>query len=93
MASIKSILKDIKSLSNNEIEKLFNNISELISFKSLTKSIYSNSREQLYSNGVACLQCGSTSVIKHGKNKDVQQFRCKDCGKTFNTKVALKLQI
>jgi transposase-like protein len=84
MPLTKSIFKDIKSLSDNEIEELFNHISELISFKSFTKSIHSESREQRYSNGVACLHCGSTSVIKHGKKNDVQRFRCKDCGKTFN---------
>ncbi len=84
MSSTKSIFKDIKSLSDNEIEELFNHIGELISFKSLTKSIHSDSREQRYSNGVACLHCGSTSVIKHGKKNNVQRFRCKDCGKTFN---------
>ncbi|MDA3847749.1 MAG: hypothetical protein PF505_14615 [Vallitaleaceae bacterium] len=79
MPSRKSIFKDIKSLSDNEIEELFNHKSELISFKSFTKSIHSESREQRYSNGVACLHCGSTSVIKHGKTNDVQRFRCKDC--------------
>ena len=84
MPSTKSIFKDIKLLSDNEIEDLFNHIGELISFKSLTKSIYNDSREQRYSNGVACLHCGSTSVIKHGKKNNVQRFRCKDCGKTFN---------
>jgi transposase-like protein len=84
MPSTKSIFKDIKSLSDNEIEELFNHIGELISYKSLTKSIHSDSREQRYSNGVACLHCGSTSVIKHGKKNDIQRFRCKDCGKTFN---------
>lgn len=84
MPSTKSILKDVKSLNDNEIEELFNHISELISFKSMTKSIHSDSREQRYSNGVVCLHCGSTLVIKHGKKNDVQRFRCKDCGKTFN---------
>ena len=52
MPSTKSIFKDLKSLSYNEIEELFNNISELISFNSMTKSIHSDSREQRYSNGV-----------------------------------------
>lgn len=42
MPSTMSIFKDVKSLSDNEIEELFNHISELISFKSLTKSIHSN---------------------------------------------------
>lgn len=33
MPSTQSIFKDINSLSSQEIEELFNNISELISFK------------------------------------------------------------
>jgi len=61
-----------KPTTPQRIEELFNHISELISFKSFTKSIHSDSREQRYSNGVACLHCGSTSVIKHGKKNDVQ---------------------
>jgi transposase-like protein len=84
MPSTTSIFKDVKSLNDNEIEELFNHISELISSKSLSKSIHSDSREQRYSNGVVCLHCGSTLVIKHGKKNDVQRFRYKDCGKTFN---------
>jgi transposase-like protein len=84
MPSVQSLFKDIKSLSDRDIQELFNNIGEIISFKSMTKSIYSDSREQRYSNGVACLHCGSSSVIKHGKKNGVQRFRCKDCDKTFN---------
>lgn len=84
MPSIQSIFRDAKSLSDRDIQELFNNIGEIISLKSMTKSIHSDSREQRYSNGVTCLHCGSTSVIKHGKKNDVQRFRCKDCTKTFN---------
>lgn len=84
MPSIHSIFTDIKTLTDRETEELFNALGELISFKSITNSIHTDSREQRYSKGVACLYCGSTKVIKHGKKNNVQRFKCKDCGKTFN---------
>jgi transposase-like protein len=31
-----------------------------------------------------CPHCQSQSVIANGKNKGVQRFRCKDCGKNFS---------
>ena len=84
MASVSSIFKDVANLNENQIEELFNNIGELISLKSFSKSVHTDSREQRYSKGVACLHCGSTAVIKYGKKSNVQRFKCKDCGKTFN---------
>lgn len=84
MPTLQSILKDAKSLTNAEIEVLFDNIGELLSLKSIGSSIHGNSREQRYSDGVVCVHCCSKNVIKHGKKEGVQRFRCKDCGKTFN---------
>lgn len=91
MPSVHSLFKDIKSLSDKEIEELFNSIGEILSLKSMTKSIYSDSREQRFSKGVACLHCGSTNVIKHGKKNGVQRFKCKDCEKTFNDRTLTPL--
>jgi len=84
MPTLQSVFKDAKSLSERDMQELFNILGESISLKSMTKSVHSDSREQRYSGGVICLHCGSTSVIKHGKKNGVQRFRCKDCNKTFN---------
>lgn len=84
MASVSSIFKDVANLNENQIEELFNNIGELISLKSFSKSVHTDSREQRYAKGVACLHCGSTGIIKYGKKSNIQRFKCKDCGKTFN---------
>lgn len=81
MPTLQSILKDAKSLTNAEIEVLFDNIGELLWLKSISSSINGNSREQRYSDGVVCVHCSSKHVIKHGKKKGVQRFRCKVCGK------------
>jgi len=83
MPSIQSLMKDAKTLSNSEIEILFSNIGELLSLKSISNSIHSDSREQRYSDGVVCIHCKSTKVIKHGKKNDIQRFRCKSCNKVF----------
>ena len=91
MPSIHSIFKDIKALTDSEIEELFNNIGEIISLRAMTSSLYSDSREQRFSRGVACLHCGGTNVIKHGKKNGVQRFRCKDCEKTFNDRTMTPL--
>lgn len=71
MPSVHSIFKDIKTLTDSQIEELFNNIGKILSLKSMTKSLYSDNREQRFSKGVVCLHCGSTSVIKHGKKNGV----------------------
>lgn len=34
-------------------------------------------------SGIACPKCASTSFTKHGKDRNIQRFRCKHCGKTF----------
>ncbi len=38
-------------------------------------------------SGIACPKCASTSFTKHGKDRSIQRFRCKDCGKTFKETV------
>lgn len=91
MPSVHSIFKDIKALTDSEIEELFNTIGEIISFRTMTNSLYNDSREQRFSKGVACLLCGGTNVIKHGKKNGVQRFRCKDCQKTFNDRTKTPL--
>lgn len=41
-------------------------------------------RESRFSSGLACVQCGSTSVKRNGKYRTRQRYLCKDCGKSFN---------
>lgn len=41
-------------------------------------------RETRFSDGLACLHCGSVSVKKNGKYRARQRYLCKDCGKSFN---------
>lgn len=41
-------------------------------------------REARFSEGLACVHCGSTSVVRHGKYRGRQRYKCKDCSKPFN---------
>ncbi len=34
-------------------------------------------------SGLSCPKCASTSFCKHGKDNNIQRYRCKTCGKTF----------
>jgi transposase-like protein len=39
-----------------------------------------------WENEVYCVYCGSKEVIKWGKYKGLQRYKCKKCNKTFNDK-------
>lgn len=59
MPTINSIIKDAKTLTNSDIEELFDNIGELVPLKSIGSMIHSDCREQRYSDGVECIHCSS----------------------------------
>ncbi|MCL6572813.1 MAG: IS1595 family transposase [Bacillus sp. (in: Bacteria)] len=44
----------------------------------------SDVREKRFSNGLACVHCGSMSVKRNGTYRSRQRYLCKDCGKSFN---------
>ena len=40
-----------------------------------------------FSNGIFCPKCGCLeNIVKFGKYKDLQRYKCKDCGSTFTAK-------
>lgn len=42
-------------------------------------------REKRWSENVYCVYCSSNKIVKNGKREDdIQQYRCKDCKKSFN---------
>jgi transposase-like protein len=59
------------------------NIKALVS----NASCYEKIRELRWPNGVCCSQCGSTDVIKRGKDdtqKERQRYACKACSSRFD---------
>lgn len=75
---------ELKLLNNETLEELLNYIGELMTFNSLSSDIPLHCRDSRFSQGKACIHCKSSRIIKFGKLKGKQRFRCKDCGKTFN---------
>lgn len=42
-------------------------------------------RNKRWNDNISCLYCASSEVVKNGMRRDgVQQYRCKNCSKSFN---------
>lgn len=91
MASIGILKTDIKSLSDIELQDLFNFIGEVMTLNSLSRNLPNDCRESRFSKGEVCPHCKSDSVVKNGKLNGKQRYKCKTCNRTFNdfTKSAL----
>jgi transposase-like protein len=73
-------------LSEQDKLRFFNAIKEDIfpeQKTDITKMV-SDVREKRFSNGLACVHCGSMSVKRNGTYRSRQRYLCKDCGKSFN---------
>lgn len=64
---------------NRELKKILRKLK--VNFNSLIKDIL----EFKYKDGVVCPHCGKNSyIVKYGKIKQNQRYKCKECGKTFS---------
>ncbi len=84
MPSVSSVKLDISKLSEFELEDLQNFITEILMMGSFTRNLPRDCRESRFSSGSNCPHCHKEGIVKHGKVKGRQRFRCKTCGKTFN---------
>ncbi|OZT11059.1 IS1595 family transposase [Priestia aryabhattai] len=80
------IYKDFYTLSKNEQLEMFKAIKQDLfpEPKNDISKMVGEVRETRFSNGLACIQCGSMSVKRNGKYRSRQRYLCKDCGKSFN---------
>jgi len=51
----------------------------------LLRNILDNLNNKGFNDNMFCPHCKSNNIIKNGKYKGKQRFRCKDCGKNFNS--------
>jgi len=73
------------NLPKEEKEKFIKAIErDRAAMKSDIAKLISNIRETRFSEGIGCVHCGSIEVVRHGKYRDRQRYKCKDCLKTFN---------
>lgn len=77
------MLDNFKSLLPKELEKVIEELQDLLNQKQYSKNIIDlvihKEREFVY-----CPKCGSIHIKKNGKYKDRQLYKCKDCNKKFN---------
>ena len=79
MAVLDEMLKNLDSLSDEELESLMSRLEVEKSGREKQKGVVYDSK-----GGIAvCPHCGSVSVVKTGKKEGKQRYKCKDCGKHF----------
>lgn len=72
-----------KRLNKKEKEILLKHIQELVGIDTDSDNLLSSIRKGQFKNGNKCPHCKSSNIIKHGKFKYRQRYKCKDCGRTF----------
>jgi len=83
MASVSSILSDIKSLSVLQQEELLSYLEEYLVLGSQVGEVTKEVKEFRFSKGKVCPFCNSEMVSRNGKYNDKQRYICKTCRKTF----------
>jgi transposase-like protein len=84
MPMLSSLMTDIRSMNNDSLEELLNYIGEVMTFNTISSDMPKQCRDSRFSQGKCCFHCKSSNIIKFGKTKGKQRFKCKDCGRTFN---------
>lgn len=77
------ILEHFKSLPKKEQNEVVDTLMEHL--RASDVSIKETRQGQLEKIGLTCPSCESSEVVGYGKYKEVKRYRCKTCGKTFNT--------
>ncbi len=71
-------------LSNEDFEKLNSMIVSHLEKSSGIETLLKDCIEKRFAEGLVCPHCGSTEVVKNGKTKGKQRYKCKHCPKTFS---------
>ena len=85
MASTAEIKEAIQLLSQQQLKDLYQFIAEIMSINIPINNLDKEISESRFANGEACVYCDSTAIVKYGRVGKAQRYRCKECGKTFNT--------
>ena len=79
MAVLDEMLKNLDSLSDEELAALMSRLEVEKSGRQKEKGVVFDSKGRV----AACPHCGSATVVKTGPKKGKQRYKCKDCGKYF----------
>jgi len=81
--NINEIRKQLNRLSREDLEQINAEITEKLEGYVGLSDFLNRCAEQRFADGLVCPQCGKKHIVKFGKARGKQRFRCKDCGKTF----------
>lgn len=80
---ITELLKEIKKLSQSEIELLKSLLADKVQFEGSLDEFVTENR---FSNNYFCPRCNSKHIVRNGHKGITQRFLCHDCHKTFTIK-------
>lgn len=81
MATLNDIFDLVKTLSENDREKLKDMISSTITKQNILINYVTEKR---FASGAFCPHCKSNHIKRNGHKNNVQRYLCLDCKKTFN---------
>lgn len=78
------LIKLVENLNTYQLEELESKVEELLGKSLSEKQIIKLIEESKFNRGEECPRCKSNWIIKNGKIKGRQKFKCKSCGKQFD---------
>lgn len=81
MTALKKLHQEFQRLSDAEKQAF---LAEIVAQSTGHTEVYELKAELNEIHKKHCPHCNSHSIIANGKNKGVQRFRCKECGKNFS---------
>lgn len=80
------MIVDITTLTDAEKEKLYHDLKKIYDPDNTggLSDYISSVREERFNSGFRCVHCGHEDVIRYGKYRGRQRYRCKKCSSTFN---------
>jgi ribosomal protein L37AE/L43A len=82
--NIENIASDLQYLGREDLEKLFSIIEKILYPNGADRQQrLKSSHEKRFTGSLICPHCSGTNVIRFGRFKKHQRYKCKACGKTF----------
>ena len=81
--TMQNIRELLKGLSREDLEQLNSEITERLEEYVGLPDFFHKCMEQRFSDGLVCPHCGKKHIVRFGKARGKQRFRCKDCNRTF----------
>jgi transposase-like protein len=82
--NINDLLNDFDDLNESDQNSAYNRIrAKPFGGNFRSAGLPQEVRERRFHKGINCFDCSSPNVVKNGKSRQIQRYKCKDCGRTF----------